>query len=157
MPVALLLPAIQLLHPMPGVITQGVRANHPAIDIACTPGTPVRAAHDGNGRSERSYTHGITFVLQGADGLQTSYSHLQSAAPRGTYRRGAVIGHCGNTGSWSSGPHLHFASNRPNLLGSLLRDDNPALAVSSSSPAMAAQPPTARPIGGSPTALKALP
>ncbi|MBM5795621.1 MAG: M23 family peptidase, partial [Cyanobacteria bacterium M_surface_7_m2_037] len=25
MPIALLLPALQLLHPMPGVITQGVR------------------------------------------------------------------------------------------------------------------------------------
>ena len=65
MPVALLLPALQLLQPMPGVVTQGVRPGHPAIDIACAPGTPVRAAHDGKARVERSYTHGITLVLMG--------------------------------------------------------------------------------------------
>ena len=83
MPVAILIPALQLLHPMPGVITQGVRPGHPAIDIACIPGTPVRAAHDGQGRQERSLTHGITFVLHGADGLRTSYSHLEKASTPG--------------------------------------------------------------------------
>ena len=108
MPVAILIPALQLLHPMPGVITQGVRPGHPAIDIACIPGTPVRAAHDGRGSQERSLTHGITFVLNGADGLRTSYSHLENASAPGSYRRGDVIGSCGNTGIWSSGPHLHF-------------------------------------------------
>ena len=108
---------------MPGVITQGVRPGHPAIDIACIPGTAVRAAHDGQGSSNRSYTHGITVVLQGPDGLQTSYSHLQSASPAGRFSRGDVIGSCGSTGIWSSGPHLHFESNRPELLGSLVRED----------------------------------
>ena len=77
MPVAILIPALQLLQPMPGVITQGVRPGHPAIDIACIPGTPVRAAHDGQGSQERSLTHGITFVLNGSGGLRTSYSHLE--------------------------------------------------------------------------------
>lgn len=123
MPVALLLPAFQLLNPLPGVITQGVRPGHPAIDIACIPGAAIRAAHDGQGSSNRSYTHGITFVLQGADGLETRYSHLQSASPAGVYSRGAVIGSCGSTGIWSSGPHLHFESNRPELLGNLLREE----------------------------------
>jgi len=121
LPIALLLPALQLLQPMPGVITQGVRPGHPAIDIACAPGTPVRAAHDGVGRSEHSYTHGITMVLQGPDGLSTRYSHLQSAAAAGGFSRGDVIGSCGNTGIWSSGPHLHFESNRPELLSNLER------------------------------------
>lgn len=143
MPVALLIPALQLLHPMPGVITQGVRAGHPAIDIACAPGTPVRAAHDGHGRVERSYTHGITMVIHGSDGLITSYSHLQSASPGGSFRRGELIGRCGNTGIWSSGPHLHFESNRPELLGNLLREELPAGSTASGN----------GPIGGSPTAL----
>ena len=108
MPVAILIPALQLLQPMPGVITQGVRPGHPAIDIACVPGTPVRAAHDGQGSQERSLTHGITFVLNGSGGLRTSYSHLEKASASGSFRRGDVIGSCGNTGIWSSGPHLHF-------------------------------------------------
>ena len=122
MPVALLLPALQLLQPMAGVITQGVRPGHPAIDIACATGTPVRAAHDGLARVERSYTHGITVVLNGSGSLTTSYSHLQSAAGSGTVRQGELIGHCGNTGIWSSGPHLHFETNRPELLSNLLKD-----------------------------------
>ena len=122
MPVALLLPALQLLQPMAGVITQGVRPGHPAIDIACASGTPVRAAHDGVARVERSYTHGITVVLNGVGGLTTSYSHLQSAAGSGTIRQGDPIGLCGNTGIWSSGPHLHFESNRPELLSNLLKE-----------------------------------
>lgn len=128
MPVALLLPALQLLQPMAGVITQGVRPGHPAIDIACASGTPVRAAHDGVARVERSYTHGITVVLNGVGGLTTSYSHLQSAAGSGSIRQGDPIGLCGNTGIWSSGPHLHFESNRPELLGDLQREEaSPAL------------------------------
>jgi murein DD-endopeptidase MepM/ murein hydrolase activator NlpD len=111
---------------MPGVITQGIRPGHPALDIACSPGTPVRAAHDGQGRVERSHTHGITVVLNGLDGLTTRYSHLQKAEPPGVYQRGDLIGYCGNTGSWSSGPHLHFETNRPELLGALERDQKPA-------------------------------
>ena len=136
---------------MPGVITQGVREGHPAIDIACITGTPVRAAHDGQGSMRRSYTHGITFVIQGDDGLETSYSHLNSAVAAGPVKRGDPIGTCGNTGIWSSGPHLHFESNRPELLGSLLQD---APAVR---PATIAQPATTRGIGGSPEALKPQP
>ena len=123
MPIAFLLPAVPLLQPMPGVITQGVRPEHPAIDIACAPGTPVRAAHDGRSSVERSYTHGITVRLQGSAGLETSYSHLQQALAQGVVSRGDVIGLCGSTGIWSSGPHLHFESNRPELLSTLQRDD----------------------------------
>ena len=147
MPVAILIPALHLLHPMPGVITQGVRAGHPAIDIACIQGTPVRAAHDGQGRQERSLTHGITFVLHGSDGLRTSYSHLDNARAPGPFRRGDVIGSCGNTGIWSSGPHLHFESNRPELLGSLVQDDVKPLPLL----------PSIRNIGGTPDAIKPQP
>ena len=148
LPIALFLPALQLLHPMPGVITQGVREGHPAIDIACFVGTPVRAAHDGQGRVRNSYTHGITFVLAGEDGLQTSYSHLNSAQAAGRYSRGDLIGTCGNTGIWTSGPHLHFESNRPELLSNL------------ASPTIPSKVPAAMPvaaIGGSPMAIKQRP
>jgi peptidoglycan LD-endopeptidase LytH len=114
---------MQLLQPMAGVITQGVRPEHPALDIACAPGTPVRAAHDGSSSEQSSYTHGITVVLVGSDGLETRYSHLQQALAHGPVNRGDVIGLCGNTGIWSNGPHLHFESNRPELLGNLLQEE----------------------------------
>jgi len=135
---------------MPGVITQGVREGHPAIDIACITGAPVRAAHDGIGSVRRSHTHGTTFELRGADGLETSYSHLHSAMPAGRYSRGDLIGTCGSTGAWSTGPHLHFESNRPELLGSLLVEERPTIL-----PIAQPQPPHA--IGGSPDALKTRP
>lgn len=108
---------------MAGVVTQGVHPGHPAIDIACSVGTPVRAAHDGQARVEQSYTHGITVVLQGSGNLSTSYSHLSSALPAGSVRRGDVIGACGSTGVWSTGPHLHFESNQPELLSSLATEN----------------------------------
>lgn len=140
---------------MPGVITQSVRPGHPAIDIACAPGTEVRAAHDGIGHVHRSYTHGITVVIRASEGLETSYSHLQSAEASGQIVRGAVIGRCGNTGIWSSGPHLHFESNRPELLGNLLLEE-PLRAtlpppLLSDRDNIVAVPPT----GGSPRSLQA--
>jgi len=111
-----------LLRPMPGVVTRGVQPGHPALDIACFEGTPVRAAHDGQGRSFRNHTHGNVFALRAADGLETSYAHLQSARGAGAYRRGDVIGACGNTGSWTTGPHLHFESNQPERLLNLAEE-----------------------------------
>jgi murein DD-endopeptidase MepM/ murein hydrolase activator NlpD len=132
---------------MPGVITQGVREGHPAIDIACITGTPVRAAHDGQGSVRRSRTHGTTFELRGSDGLETSYSHLHTAMPAGFYKRGEQIGTCGDTGIWSSGPHLHFESNRPQLLGSLSTDLDPV-------PNNLLDPATPVATGGSPEASK---
>jgi len=104
---------------MPGVVTQDAHAEHPALDIACAVGTPVRAAHDGVASVVRSHTHGNTVMLVGNNGLETSYSHLHSTEAPGTYQRGDVIGLCGNTGAWTTGPHLHFETNRPYLLSNL--------------------------------------
>ena len=84
---------------MPGVVTQDAHADHPALDIACAVGTPVRAAHDGVASVVRSHTHGNTVVLMGNNGLETSYSHLHSTQAPGNYKRGDLIGLCGNTGT----------------------------------------------------------
>ena len=104
-----------LLVPMSGVVTQGVEQDHPALDISCRVGRPVRAAHDGVGRSRWTATHGWTFHLAGA-GVKTRYSHLNAGAPAGSYDRGQIIGLCGNTGRWSTGPHLHFEAEPLHLL-----------------------------------------
>lgn len=116
-----------LLLPLAGVITQGVHADHPALDIACSVGAPVVAAHHGSGSTQWSATHGWTFVLQGDDGLETRYSHLAQGAPSGRYSAGEVIGLCGNTGRWSTGPHLHFSANRPSRLADLAPAPAPAV------------------------------
>ena len=44
-------PMIQLLLPIMGPITQEWSYKHPAIDIGCTEGIPVLAAHNGVGKS----------------------------------------------------------------------------------------------------------
>lgn len=101
--------AASLLTPVAGAITYPITDDHPAIDIACRNGAEVRAAHDGVGRSSWDRRMGWTFKLAGGSGLKSSYSHLKTAAKQGHYKRGDVIGLCGNTGTWSTGTHLHFA------------------------------------------------
>ena len=46
------------------------------------------------------------------DALQPSHA----GAPAGSYDRGEIIGLCGNTGRWSTGPHLHFEAEPLHLL-----------------------------------------
>lgn len=110
---------VALLMPMAGVITQQVRPGHQAIDISCVEGTPVRAAHDGDGGTRWSRDLGWVFTLNGSAGLQTTYAHLQSGAPSGSFARGDVIGLCGNTGRLTTGAHLHFGSNQPERLATM--------------------------------------
>jgi len=133
---------------MPGVVTQDAHAEHPALDIACAVGTPVRAAHDGVASVIRRHTHGNTVVLVGNNGLETSYSHLHSAQGPGTYKRGDLIGHCGNSGAWTTGPHLHFETNRPYLLGNLDNSFYSEVAQEQAKPAASLTG-----TGGSPAAL----
>ena len=64
-PLALLFPALQLLNPLPGVVTLGVHPGHPAIDIACMPGAPVRAAH-----ASAMASYAVFFADDAAIGLE---------------------------------------------------------------------------------------
>jgi len=103
--------------PLSGVVTQHVSQNHIAVDVACKIGEPVVAVHDGIGHSSRSHTHGNVFTLKNEEtGLITRYSHLDTVKPNGNFKKGEQIGTCGNTGVWSTGPHLHFESSDINLL-----------------------------------------
>ena len=73
--------SLALLMPMAGVITQPVRDGHPAIDISCVEGTPVRAAHDGHGGTRWNRDLGWVFTLNGGGGLQTTYAISRAAPP----------------------------------------------------------------------------
>ena len=94
-------------------MTQQWSQKHPAVDIACFVGTPILAAHSGTAKVRYDFRMGNVLELYGEDGLVTSYSHLSKTMGNGKYNVGDVIGECGSTGIWSSGPHLHFESNKP--------------------------------------------
>ncbi len=101
---------------MSGVVTQGVEQDHPALDISCRVGRPMRASHD-RGRSEpldRAPTDGRFIWLRHQ--RQDAYSYLNAGAPAGSYDRGQIIGLCGNTGRWLTGPHLYFEAEALHLL-----------------------------------------
>ena len=98
--------------PHNGTIVQEWSPDHPGLDIACLRGSEVVAAHSGELRHGRNGRMGIHAFITRGD-TRTYYAHLQSVRPDGWYREGEVIGTCGSTGSWSTGPHLHFESNQP--------------------------------------------
>ena len=98
--------------PVPGAITQGPHPEHEAYDFACVRGQPVRAVHDGYGTHYWSSRMGWVFVHRFGE-AKSIYAHLQEPAPAGYYNQGDVIGICGSSGAWSTGPHVHFEHNQP--------------------------------------------
>ncbi len=94
-----------------GVISQGYRAGHRAIDIAAPIGTPVYAADSGivikSGYSKDGY--GGRVIIDHQIDYVTLYAHLTQALVQegDVVQKGQVIGYVGSTGN-STGPHIHF-------------------------------------------------
>jgi len=101
--------------PVPGPITQEPNPEHVnATDFACRVGTPVKAVISGSGTVKYSTRLGWVFTLTSLDKKATvTYAHLDVASPPGFYEEGSTIGLCGNTGSWTTGPHVHFEADVP--------------------------------------------
>ena len=98
--------------PTQGVITQGFKWYHKAIDIANDMGTLILAADSGKvvvAGWPDNVGYGNRVVIDHGNGFVTLYGHLSKiAVSEGqTVRRGEVIGYMGSTGR-STGPHLHF-------------------------------------------------
>lgn len=100
---------IDLALVMAGVVTQYPTPQHPAWDIACVTGRPVHAYHTGVVGTYTSPLLGKVVTVQGNDQLSL-YAHLDEVTIKQDQRieRGQQLGTCGNTGKWSTGPHLHF-------------------------------------------------
>ena len=97
--------------PEPVRIT-GDRASHaaygvgPATDYGCDIGTPVLAPFDGRMSTYVTSAGGLGVILVGADA--TFYGqHLWVRMTPGTYAEGERIALSGNTGTLTTGPHLH--------------------------------------------------
>ena len=109
------------LFPMPNSseITQEYSAEHKAIDIAASSGSPVYAAEDGTVSYvqiwDGSYdttgmmSYGHMVEVRHADGNTTLYAHLSEINVQQGEKvvRGQRIGRVGSTGN-ATGPHLHF-------------------------------------------------
>ncbi len=89
---------------------------HNAIDLAASPGTPIKATRGGTikgtGNTDLQkgcYSYGKWIFIDHDNGLSTLYAHLSviSVSPGETVAVGQVIGYSGSTG-YATGQHLHF-------------------------------------------------
>ncbi len=105
-----LAPDAAIAWPLVGVITNGFKPEHPALDIGAPYGATVYAADDGTiTYADWAKTgYGYTIIIDHGDGRETWYNHLKGTLlSSGFVARGAPIGQAGSTGR-STGPHLHF-------------------------------------------------
>jgi hypothetical protein len=80
---------------------------HPGIDFGVNIGTPVLAANDGELRVMWGPQLGWQAWVV-ADWGETFYAHLERTTTPRAVRAGEVIGYSGNTGTETTGPHLHW-------------------------------------------------
>ncbi len=89
---------------------------HNAIDLAASPGTPIKAARGGTilgtGNTDSTCpnaSYGKWVFIKHDNGLSTLYAHLSviSVSQGQEVAVGQVIGYSGSTG-YATGPHLHF-------------------------------------------------
>jgi murein DD-endopeptidase MepM/ murein hydrolase activator NlpD len=97
--------------PVKGIMSQVMSAEHPAVDIVTQAEEPVKSVLDGRIIfSEFSKTSGFTVIIYHNGQFISVYKHLQTVAKKAGERVkvGEVIGRVGNTGTHTTGPHLHF-------------------------------------------------
>jgi len=99
--------------PTEGYMTRGFEPenNHYGLDIAGKIGTLIIAAADGNiVFSGWTSNDGYVVIISHASGFLSFYKHNQTLLKSaGSFvRRGEPIATLGNSGTTSSGPHLHF-------------------------------------------------
>lgn len=102
-----------LFPPAQGPISDGYDANekHYAVDINIPINTPVKAAADGRViLTEWSVETGYVILLKHSNNLITVYKHngKLTKSQGDLVRSGEVIAVSGNTGTLTTGPHLHF-------------------------------------------------
>lgn len=92
------------------------RRFHDGVDLACSQGTPIRAADKGRVIMAGWYgPYGQAVIIDHGSGMSTLYGHTARGSLRvstgDVVQRGQVIAGVGSTG-WSTGPHLHFSVRR---------------------------------------------
>jgi murein DD-endopeptidase MepM/ murein hydrolase activator NlpD len=89
----------------------------PGIDFACDTGDDVFAISDGRviqADKNAKQVRGINIIIKHPNGLESHYLHLSKILVRvgSRVKMGDHIAESGNTGTTSTGAHLHFALKR---------------------------------------------
>lgn len=104
---------IVFFSPVDGTISEefSLENNHLAVDIAVEMGTPVKSVADGTVLfAEWTAETGHVIIVEHSQGFISIYKHNSSLhkSQGELVVSGEVIASAGNTGEFSTGPHLHF-------------------------------------------------
>jgi len=104
---------LNLQPPVNGIISQGfsVPEKHYGVDIVLKEKTPVKAVADGIVIfSEQSIGAGHTVLVFHKNNISSIYKHNHSSSvEKGDFvKSGQIIALSGNTGEYTTGPHLHL-------------------------------------------------
>lgn len=103
---------VHFFTPLVGVISNGFDvATHPAVDITAPVNSVVKSALDGTViYSGWSNEYGYTIAIQHSSDIISIYKHNRSLLKKqgDIVKAGTPIAYVGNTGSTSTGDHLHF-------------------------------------------------
>lgn len=93
------------LHPV-----KKVQKLHRGTDFACPVGTTVNSAHNGSVAFAGTDYGGGNVVKLRAGNIETKYMHNHRLIARigDSVSAGKEVAKSGNTGAWTTGPHLHF-------------------------------------------------
>lgn len=92
---------------VPGYPTSFNGGRHYGIDYGTPMGTPITATTGGQLSSFWNEGGGkIAKLVTGQ--LRQFFMHMQSVGPNGSVKAGDVIGKSGNSGRWTTGPHVHW-------------------------------------------------
>jgi murein DD-endopeptidase MepM/ murein hydrolase activator NlpD len=105
--------SLVLFSPVSGVISQGYNAEkkHFAVDIVAEKDAPVKAVANGTVIfSEWTADTGFVLIMEHEEGLLSVYKHNSSLNKEqgDLVKAGEVVASVGNTGEFTTGPHLHF-------------------------------------------------
>jgi len=105
--------APNLISPASGIISEGFdfSEGHYGVDVVLKERTPIKAVYDGIVLfAEWTLNYGFTVVVFHRNELISTYKHNESVkVETGDFvQTGEVIALSGNTGEFTSGPHLHF-------------------------------------------------
>ena len=102
-----------LFPPVNGTISEpyNLKAKHYAVDLVVAKNTPIKATADGSVIfAEWTAETGYVVILEHSQGLLSVYKHNGSLTKTqgDLVKAGEVIATSGNTGDYTTGPHLHF-------------------------------------------------